>query len=73
MSIMRDHVESCTAELEEITQCKYTPSGAAVAQAEPDLIQLYTLQHPHVRCPWSCQLNITIATPILRITVVLLS
>ena len=42
MSIMRDHVESCTAELEEITQCNYTPSGAAVAQAEPDLEQAVT-------------------------------
>lgn len=36
MSTMRDHVESCTAELEEVTQCNYTPSSAAV---EPDLEQ----------------------------------
>ena len=39
MSIMRDHVESCTPELEEVTQCNYTPSSVAVAQAEPDLEQ----------------------------------
>ena len=39
MSIMRDHVESCTPELEEVTQSKYTPSSVAVAQAESDLEQ----------------------------------